>query len=431
MKKNVLILGSGGREHALAWKASQSSALGRLYVAPGNAGIGQVATCVDVSTTDVEQVSTLITEREIDIVVVGPEAPLVAGIADEIVHRHPSCIVIGPSAQGAMLEGSKDFAKQFMQTHHIPTARYQTIDLHNIEEGKTFLETLSPPYVLKADGLAAGKGVLILSDLEEAQSKLEQMIRDKMFGESSRQVVIEEYLHGIEMSLFVLTDGVNYQILPTAKDYKRIGVGDTGPNTGGMGAVSPPPFVTPELEQKLEERVVLPTIEGLKKDNMDYKGFIFIGLMICDGEPYVIEYNVRMGDPESQVVFPRMKTDLINLFEHVGDQTLDQTLDAASVDCVDDVALTVVMAADGYPASYPKGLPIKDVDKAEEAIVFHSGTALSGDKELVSAGGRVLAITALGGSIEQAQSRAYRAISMIDFAQSYHRTDIGDDLLSL
>ena len=423
---NILILGSGGREHAFAKKLSESSKINNLYVAPGNAGTGTVATNIAINPTNFIQVKEVVLQHKINMVVVGPEAPLVQGVhdfflADEELKKIP---VIGPKKDGALLEGSKDFSKQFMIKHNIPTAKYQSFTATTLNDGKNFLETLKPPYVLKADGLAGGKGVLILTDLEEAKSELEEMLSNQKFGNASSTVVIEEFLKGIELSVFVLTDGKNYKILPSAKDYKRIGEGDAGLNTGGMGAISPVPFATDDFLQKVEELVVKPTINGLQKDGIDYRGFIFIGLMNDNGNPSVVEYNVRMGDPETEVVLPRIQSDLVDLFEGVANQNLDEK----SYEVTPQTATTVMLVAGGYPETYEKGKEITGFDSVNDSIVFHAGT-VEKDGKVVSNGGRVMAITSFGDSIEEALERSYNSIDKISFEGMNYRKDIGFDLL--
>ncbi len=422
---NVLIIGSGGREHAFAYKIKESSLLNELYVAPGNAGTAKIAKNLAIDIADFSQVKQTVLDSNIDLVVVGPEAPLVAGIhdfflGDEDIKHVP---VIGPAQLAAQLEGSKDFSKKFMKKHAIPTAGYETFDASTVAEGHAFLETLKPPYVLKADGLAAGKGVLILEDLQEAKTELSSMLLDNKFGEASSKVVIEEFLDGIELSIFVLTDGKSYKILPSAKDYKRIGEGDKGLNTGGMGAISPVPFADKEFVKKFEDRIVIPTVEGLKKDNIPYVGFIFIGLMNVGGDPYVIEYNVRMGDPETEVVLPRIESDFLKLLAAVGSKQLgDEVLKIS-----EETAVTVMSVAGGYPEAYEKGMEIKGLNEVEEAIVFHAGTKIDGDKILTN-GGRVYATTAMASDREEALKKAYKAISKTDFQDRYYRKDIGFDL---
>ncbi|WP_299670534.1 phosphoribosylamine--glycine ligase [uncultured Polaribacter sp.] len=422
---NILILGSGGREHAFALKLNESNHVHQLYVAPGNAGTEKIATNINIDPTDFKAVKSTVLENDIQMVVVGPEAPLVNGVhdfflADAELKNIP---VIGPKADGALLEGSKDFSKQFMQKHGVPTARYQSFTKENLEEGFAFLETLEAPYVLKADGLAAGKGVLILFSLEEAKIELKEMISNKKFGEASTTVVIEEFLKGIELSVFVLTDGKSYKILPSAKDYKRIGEGDIGLNTGGMGAISPVPFADDAFLDKVEELVVKPTIAGLQKDGIDYRGFIFIGLMNDDGNPSVVEYNVRMGDPETEVVLPRITSDLFDLFDGVANQTLHEKL----FHITPEIATTVMLVSGGYPGSYEKNKEIFGINDVIESTVFHAGT-ISKDGKVVTNGGRVMAITSLGDAIENALEKSYRSIQKISFENMKYRKDIGFDL---
>ncbi|MEK6508176.1 phosphoribosylamine--glycine ligase [Myroides sp. C4067] len=421
----ILLLGSGGREHALAWKMLQSSKCEELFVAPGNAGTAKIAKNIAVNPNDFEAVKKTVLEHKIDMVVVGPEDPLVKGIVDffkgdDLVNHIP---VIGPSMKGAQLEGSKDFAKEFLFKHNIPTAGYATFTKDTVEEGKKFLETVKAPYVLKADGLAAGKGVVILEDISEAKAELENMLVDAKFGDASSKVVIEEFLSGIELSCFVLTDGKSYKLLPTAKDYKRIGEGDKGLNTGGMGAVSPVPFATDDFLKKVEERVVIPTVRGLQEDNLDFKGFVFIGLIKVGDDPFVIEYNVRMGDPETEVVMPRVKTDLVDLFEAVANETLD----TVEIELDERTATTVMLVSGGYPEEYEKGKVITGIDDVTDSIVFHAGTALK-DGEVVTNGGRVLAVTSYGNSYDEALKKSYQNIAKLNFDKIYYRSDIGFDL---
>lgn len=420
----VLLLGSGGREHALAWKINQSERLTKLYVAPGNAGTAEIAENVNIKVTDFEALATFVEHNAIDMLVVGPEDPLVEGIRDyfEADARFARLMIVGPGKAGAILEGSKDFAKEFMFRHHIPTAGYLTVTKDNLEKGFAFLETLKPPYVLKADGLAAGKGVLILDNLEEAKRELELMLGGK-FGKAGNQVVIEEYLKGIELSVFALTDGRSYKILGSAKDYKRIGEGDTGLNTGGMGAVSPVPFANEEFNRKVEERVVRPTIEGLQKDGIDYKGFVFFGLMNVSGDPYVIEYNVRMGDPETEVVMPRLKTDILSLFEAMAKGELEQ----AAFELDDRFCTTVMLVSQGYPGDYEKGKEITGVPDVKGSIVFHAGTKLA-DGKVVTNGGRVIAVSSFGKTMREALAQSYENVAKIHFDGMNFRRDIGFDL---
>ncbi|WP_396144298.1 phosphoribosylamine--glycine ligase [Flavobacterium sp.] len=422
----ILLLGSGGREHALAWKMLQSDKCSKLFVAPGNAGTSQIATNVSINILDFEAIKTFALAEKVNMVVVGPEDPLVHGVYDFFkndadLNHIP---VIGPSKVGAQLEGSKEFAKEFLIKHKIPTAAYDSFTKETVEKGCNFLETLQPPYVLKADGLAAGKGVLIIQDLDEAKTELRNMLVHEKFGTASAKVVIEEFLDGIELSCFVLTDGKNYKILPTAKDYKRIGEGDTGLNTGGMGAVSPVPFADAVLLEKIETRIVKPTIAGLQSDGIEYKGFVFIGLINVKGEPIVIEYNVRMGDPETEVVIPRLKSDLVELFHAVGNQTLNEV----SLEIDDRSATTIMVVSGGYPEDYGKGFEISGLENIEDSIAFHAGTKLENGK-VVTNGGRVIAITSFGESFQEAIKKSYQNIDKLHFDKMYFRKDIGFDLL--
>ena len=422
---NVLILGSGGREHAFAWKISQSSLCKKLFIAPGNAGTTQVGTNVNIGVNDFEKIKELCISEQVSMIVVGPEDPLVNGIYDFFNEDESlqHITVIGPSKKGAQLEGSKEFSKKFMIKHNIPTAAYQSFTKDTLEEGYQFLETLSAPYVLKADGLAAGKGVLIPETLEEAKESLKEMLTDAKFGNASSKVVIEEHLKGIELSVFVLTDGVSYKILPSAKDYKRIGEGDKGLNTGGMGAISPVPFADRFFIEKVEREIIKPTIKGLVEEDIDYKGFIFIGLMVENGNPKVIEYNVRMGDPETEVVIPRIKSDLLNLFKGIGNGSFSEV----DFDISEEVAATVMLVSGGYPESYEKGKEINGFDEVEDSILFHSGTITKDDK-IVTNGGRVMSITSFGQDINKAVNKSLQNAEKIDFKGKYYRKDIGFDL---
>lgn len=423
---NVLVLGSGGREHAFAWKIAQSSQIDKLFIAPGNAGTSQEGTNIDLQVDDFEGIKAFCIKEKMDFVFVGPEGPLVNGIHDfflandEIKH----IAVIGPNKEAAQLEGSKDFSKRFMKRHNIPTARYQTFTKENLQEGYAFLDTLKPPYVLKADGLASGKGVLILKSLKEAKAELKNMVEDAKFGAASSSVVIEEFLDGIEMSVFVITDGQSYKKLPEAKDYKRIGVGDTGLNTGGMGAVSPVPFAANGFMDKVENQIIIPTIKGLQKDGIDYQGFIFFGVINVKNEPFVIEYNCRMGDPETEVVIPRIKSDILDLFEGVATRTLSER----DVEFDDRTAATVMMVSGGYPDEYEKEKTIYGLNGIHDSIIFHAGTKKDGPTVL-TAGGRVLSVTSFGKSKDRALQITYDNVQKISFEKSYYRSDIGFDLI--
>ncbi|MBQ5532728.1 MAG: phosphoribosylamine--glycine ligase [Bacteroidales bacterium] len=424
---NILLLGSGGREHAMAAKIAESPQCDKLYIAPGNAGTSQCGTNVALDNNDFEAIRKFVLDNGVGMVVVGPEAPLVAGLQDFFARDEAlnKIAFIGPSRQGATLEGSKDFAKAFMQRHGIPTAAYRSFTRETLPEGIAFLHTLKPPYVLKADGLAAGKGVLIIDDLGTAENELHNMLENAKFGAASDKVVIEEFLHGIELSVFVLTDGEHYIILPSAKDYKRIGEGDTGLNTGGMGSVSPVPFADKAFMQKVEERIVRPTVNGIREEKISYKGFIFLGLMNCGGDPYVIEYNVRMGDPETESVFPRISSDVVELFNH----TWNGTLNRATLKTNPQTAACVMMVAGGYPGSYPKGNIIQGVENVKGSLVFHAGTKRDANGQLLTNGGRVLCVTSFADNLEAALAKSYAAVNEISWEGCHYRRDIGRDLM--
>ena len=422
---NILVLGSGGREHTFAWKIKKSPLCSHLFVAPGNSGTAELAINLQVGVNDFEGIKAAVLKHKIDMVIVGPEDPLVNGIHDYFLNDNSlkKVTVIGPQKAAAQLEGSKEFAKEFLFRHDIPTAGYQSFKVNELKKGYDFLESLSPPYVLKADGLAAGKGVLIIDEIDDAKTELKKMLVDSKFGDASAKVVIEEFLDGIELSCFVLTDGENYKILPTAKDYKRIGEGDTGLNTGGMGAISPVPFVNNILLDKIEEQIVKPTINGLKKDKLPYRGFIFIGLIVVDNQPMVIEYNVRMGDPETEAVLPRLNTDLVELFVAIRDQTLNKIY----LNINSKSATTVVLVSGGYPEAYAKGMEISGLEAVSDAIIFHAGAENINGK-VVTSGGRVIAVTALGEDYKSALATTYQAVSKINFKGMNYRKDLGFDL---
>lgn len=425
---NILIIGNGGREHAFAWKISQSNRCDKLFVAPGNAGTAAHATNVPIAVDNFEALGKFCSEQAIDLMVVGPEAPLVKGIRDyfEQSPELKKILIVGPGKKGAQLEGSKDFSKQFMLRNGVPTAKAKTFAANELSNALQYLDTCNPPIVLKADGLAAGKGVIITPDLDEAKATIREMLVDKKFGEASAKVLIEEFLSGIELSVFVLTDGKNYVILPEAKDYKRVGEGDTGPNTGGMGAISPVPFADEAFLKKVEDRIIKPTIAGLHKENIDYKGFIFIGLMNCNGDPLVIEYNARMGDPETQAVLPRIKNDFVDLLVDAASGNLH----GKKVESVPEFAATVVMVSGGYPADYPKGKTISGLDATHPALVFHAGSKQV-NNQIVTDGGRVLAITGCGADIQAAREKAYAGVAKLSWEGVYFRKDIGMDLMKL
>ncbi len=422
---NILILGSGGREHTFAYKIAESKNCSKLFVAPGNAGTSKIASNVAIKVTDFEAIKEFVLKEKVEMLVVGPEDPLVKGIQDyfEKDEQLKDVMVIGPSKRGALLEGSKERAKEFMALYKIPTAAYQSFTSESLNAGKEFLETLKPPYVLKADGLAAGKGVLIVNDIEEAKTELENMLSHSKFGEAGSTVVIEEFLDGVELSVFVLTDGENYITLPTAKDYKRIGEGDTGLNTGGMGAISPVPFADAVFMKKIEDRIVKPTVEGIKKENITYKGFIFIGLIKVGDEPYVIEYNVRMGDPETEVVLPRIKSDLVEVFKKVSEGKLNEV----NLEISNETAATVMLVSGGYPEGYEKGKEITGLENVENSLVFHAGTSEE-NGTVKTNGGRVIAVTSFGNGYKQALKKSYQNVEKLHFDKMYFRKDLGFDL---
>ena len=421
---NVIIIGSGGREYAFGWKLKQSKQIEKIFFAPGNGGTSLLGSNVNLSISNFEEIYEFIINNKIDIVVVGPEAPLVEGIVDFLEKRSiPNLKIIGPSKKGAMLEGSKAFAKEFMQKYNIPTAKYSAFNSNEYEQAVSFMQKFRPPYVIKADGLAAGKGVLIIDDFEKAKLQLKEMLEGK-FGEAGRKVVIEQFLDGIELSVFVITDGENYKILPTAKDYKRIGDGDKGLNTGGMGAVSPVPFASQELLDKIEKTIIIPTIEGIKAEKISFKGFIFLGLIKVGDEPFVIEYNARMGDPETQAVLPRIENDLLDLFLAIADKKVDEM----DLKISSNFSATVVLASGGYPENYEKNFVISGIDEVEKCLVFQAGTKIDGDK-IVSSGGRVLAVTGFGNTLLDARKSVYTEIKKITFDNLYYRKDIGLDLI--
>lgn len=421
---NILLVGSGGREHAMAWKIKQSKKVNQLFIAPGNAGTAEVGENIPVGVSDFEGLKKVVLDKAVDLVVVGPEVPLVEGLHDFFLADDSlkNIRVVGPTKAGATLEGSKDFAKDFMQRHNIPTAKYKTVTAETLQEGLEFLKTMKAPYVLKADGLAAGKGVLIISELEEAESSLKTMLGGQ-FGEASSKVVIEEFLSGVELSVFAITDGKDYQILPEAKDYKRIGEGDTGLNTGGMGAISPVPFADATFMKKIEDRIIRPTVEGLQKDQIPYNGFIFFGLINCDGDPFVIEYNVRMGDPETEAVMLRLKSDFVDLLEAAADGTMAEQ----TVEFDERSAVTVMLVSGGYPGSYEKGKVMTGFDQVENSILFHAGTSFS-DGDVVTSGGRVIAISSYGSSMSDALQQSYSNAEKVNFEKKYYRKDLGFDL---
>ena len=422
----VLILGAGGREHAIAWKIAKSSSCNELFIAPGNAGTAEVGENINIDISDFEKIKKLVLKKQIDIVIVGPEEPLVNGIYDFFKSNDEleNILLIGPSKRGAQLEGSKEFAKQFMEKYNIPTAKYQAFTKNNLQKGYDFLESLHPPYVLKADGLAGGKGVLIINELQKAKDELNNMISNAKFGKASSTVIVEEFLKGTELSVFVLTDGESYKILPSAKDYKRIGEGNTGLNTGGMGAISPVPFADRFYIERVEREIIKPTIEGLQQEKIAYQGFIFIGLINVKGDPKVIEYNVRMGDPETEVVIPRIKSDLLNLLKGIGDGTFSEK----DLNICDDIASTVMLVSEGYPESYKKGVPISGIKNISDSILFHSGTKKQNDT-IITNGGRVITVTSFGKTIQEALKKSFENAEKISFKNKYYRKDIGFDLV--
>ncbi len=421
---NILLFGSGGREHAIAWKLIQSPHTDNLYVAPGNAGTAAIANNISLQPTDIENIKTFVHNNNIDMIIVGPEAPLAEGIKNKLLEILDNVHFIGPSKEGAMLESSKSFAKGFMKKHGIPTASYVEVTRNNIRKGYDFIDNLVPPYVLKADGLAAGKGVIITDSKAEAYATLDEMLKGR-FGRASEKVVIEKFLSGVEVSVFVLTDGKSYVMLPEAKDYKRAYDNDEGPNTGGMGNISPVPFADTVFMNKVKERIIEPTIKALNEDNIDYKGFIFFGLMNANGDPYVIEYNVRLGDPEAQTILPRIKNDFVELLVAVSEGRLDTVF----MNISDQVAATVVLASGGYPSNYEKGKEIRGLNKITDSIIFHAGTKLTDDGRIVTNGGRVLAVTSLGNTMEEALKKSYESVAKIDFEGKFYRKDIGEDLI--
>lgn len=423
---NILLLGSGGREHAFAWKIKQSPLLTKLWIAPGNAGTAMCGENIKINPTDFVSIKNFVIKNKINTVIVGPEDPLVKGIADYFCSDEElkNIPIVGPSRQAAMLEGSKDFAKAFMKKYNIPTAEYQSFSVNEIKGAKVFIKKMKPPYVLKADGLAAGKGVVICNDIHEAEKELDDMLQNKKFGEASSKVVIEQFLKGIELSSFVVSDGISFRLLPSAKDYKRIDEGDTGPNTGGMGAVSPVPFADDEFMKKVNDRIIYPTMNGLKKEGIEYNGFLFVGLMNVSGDPYVIEYNVRMGDPETEVVLPRIKTDLLEIVKAVAEKKLD----TVKIETCPEYAVTVMLVSKGYPGNYEKGKIVTNLEKVTDSVIYHAGTDMN-NNNIVTNGGRVLAVTSLHKDMQTAMNISLQNAEKIDFAGKYFRKDIGADLL--